>query len=124
MNSLIVEEIKKIIITDLSNYVSETSSDGGNYSFTISYELVGYSDKLEKHLYKKSYATSSVFEYCSCCGSFGDSESHSLCINDIVFIEDVMEDIKKNENKDDYLIRYHRNMEMVNHNMVNPFEGK
>ncbi len=54
----------KIIITDNSNYKSETCNNGGNYSFSVLYRQIA-DDKFEV-----LYSTSSELPYCPLCGSF------------------------------------------------------
>ena len=54
----------KIIITDNSNYKSETCNNGGDYSFSVIYRQIS-DDKFEV-----LHSTSSELPYCQLCGSF------------------------------------------------------
>lgn len=54
----------KVKIVDRTHFVSETSHNGGDYSFTATYHQIA-DDKFEV-----SYSTSADFDYCPLCGSF------------------------------------------------------
>lgn len=54
----------KIIITDNSNYKSETCNNGGDYSFSVIYRQIS-DDKFEV-----LHSTSAEYPYCPFCGSF------------------------------------------------------
>lgn len=58
----------KVVISDYSNYDAERCFNGGNYSFHQVFE------KNKKGMFEVSYQTSSEFDYCSRCGTFGHTE--------------------------------------------------
>ena len=58
--------MKKVVITDYSEYDPNLSNNGGAYSYSTIYE------KLDNiGLWRVSYATSAEFYFCPCCGTFG-----------------------------------------------------
>ena len=54
----------KIIITDNSNYKSETCNNGGDYSFTVTYQQIA------NNKFAVLHSTSAEYPYCPFCGSF------------------------------------------------------
>lgn len=57
--------MKKIIITDYSDFVADKCNNGGNYSYSTIYR------QIKNNLYEVSYSTSAEFDFCPCCGRFG-----------------------------------------------------
>jgi len=61
-------------ITDKTHYVTDTSGNGGNYSYTVIYRQLpmkkSESDILLDGKFEVIHSTSSEFPYCSLCGNF------------------------------------------------------
>ena len=60
-------DVRLISLTDLTDFESRLSNNGGKYSFTTRFERED-----ETSPWQVSYGTSSDFPYCQYCGSFGD----------------------------------------------------
>ena len=77
----------KIKIVDNRGYESGKSCNGGCYSFTKTFEL------MSDHFYRVTYSTSSEFEYCSNCGTFGRYEDHKNCCTEHVKESEIAEEL-------------------------------
>lgn len=80
--------MKKVVITDYKEYNSDLCRNGGAYSYSTIYTLVG------KDLWQISYDTSAEFDYCPCCGRFNctycdpaDDGNYDLCNTNKVLYE-------------------------------------
>lgn len=71
-------DCKKVRVYDYSDYKEGHSSNGGCYGYWVDYTRIGLSD-----LFEISYGTTADFDFCPCCGSFGD-HSHYDCEADLV----------------------------------------
>mgnify|MGYP001624928302 CR=1 FL=1 len=58
--------IAAVRLSDYSNYDCNLCNNGGKYGFWTDYDLIG------NDLWEVSYHTTSDFEYCPVCGTFGD----------------------------------------------------
>ncbi len=58
-------EVVRVRLVDTTEYKPEKSRDGGDYAFWREYTKAG-------DLWKVSHGTSSIFDFCPCCGTFGD----------------------------------------------------
>lgn len=65
-----LENVKKVRFNDFSEYDSEKCNNGGCYGFWTDYS------RLENGNWEISYGTTADFDYCPCCGSFGDHYDH------------------------------------------------
>ena len=54
----------RVIITDYTHYASDTCVNGGNYSFTATYQQIATNKFAVLH------STSAEYPYCPFCGSF------------------------------------------------------
>lgn len=55
----------RVRLVDKTEYKPEKSWDGGAYAFWREYKKAG-------DLWRVSHGTSSIFDFCPCCGTFGD----------------------------------------------------
>lgn len=78
--------MKKVIITDYSDYKAETSNNGGNYSYSTIYRLVENGKYNGK--YEVSYSTSAEFDFCPCCGRFGCTDCDPSSDEDYEYISE------------------------------------
>lgn len=74
--------MKKVIITDLSNFKPETCHDGGNYSYSTIYRFVGNGK------YEVSYSTSAEFDFCPCCGRFNCTDCDPANDSDYEYVSE------------------------------------
>ena len=51
-------------IVDRTHFVSETSNNGGDYSYTVTYRQIA------DDMFEVLYSTSAEFDYCPLCGNF------------------------------------------------------
>ena len=58
-------EVVRVRLVDTTEYKPEKSRDGGAYAFWREYTKSG-------DLWKVSHGTSSIFDFCPVCGTFGD----------------------------------------------------
>lgn len=63
-----INEIKKVVVTDWSDYDPDLCNNGGRYAYYTEYA------KQDDGLWAVSYDTSSDLEFCPCCGRFGCDE--------------------------------------------------
>ena len=61
-----LNEVKRVIFNDYSDYQSNTCHTGGNYGFWTNY------NRLPNGKWQVSYGTTADFSYCPCCGTFED----------------------------------------------------
>ena len=60
----------RVIITDYTHYESDTCVNGGNYSFTATYQQIA------ANKFEVLHSTSSELPYCQLCGSFYQGSCH------------------------------------------------
>lgn len=91
-----LENVKKVRFNDFSEYDSEKCNNGGCYGFWTDYS------RLENGNWLISYGTTADFDYCPCCGSFGDhydydEEDYSCGDFETITTEELLERINSFE---------------------------
>jgi len=99
---------KKIRIVDNTEYVSELSNNGGQYSYTTTYIPIGYMSSKERTsvMYKVHHSTSSEFQYCLHCGIFGHDREIECELPQIVSDIVVTEHINSVDYNKNYKVDY------------------
>ena len=98
-----IQDAKKVVFSDYSNYKEETCRNGGDYAFYTVYERIG-ANKRECH-----YETSADFDYCPVCGNFGKHYSDDCCYEsgydcgefEVISDDEMMKKIMNFEESDD-----------------------
>lgn len=75
-----INEIKKVVVTDWSDYDPDLCSNGGKYAYYTEYA------RNDDGTWAVSYGTSADFGYRSCCGVFGECECDSCDSSDFEHI--------------------------------------
>lgn len=101
-----LNNIKKVIFYDYTNYKEDTCSNGGNYGFWTAY--IKQRNRKQKGLWRMKFGTTADFEYCSICGCFGDSCGCTK--KDIQYISEseLIKRINEFEENEDEWIEYHQ----------------
>lgn len=96
--------IEKVRVNDFSEYDSEKSSNGGKYGFWTDYT------RLENGTWEVSYGTTAEFDFCPCCGDFGnhlmEDGTYECGEFQTISEEELIEKINKFVETDDEFIEY------------------
>lgn len=90
---------KKVSITNWSEFIEDKSRNGGCYSFTKTYEPIGYAiiNEEYKMMFKVQHYTSSDFDYCKNSGQWGKDEIYFNLVNENELYE-ILKDAEKYNN--------------------------
>ena len=99
-----LSNVKRVKLTDWSQYDSRTSRNGGGYWFSTEF------DREEDGRWSIAYYTSAEFFYCSCCGCF-NSKGYCDCDGEyeVISEEELMKRISSFEADDDHTIDFFYN---------------